>query len=192
MRRETHSSPVPHEELNGYDSRVIVAGSRRYEDYRFFVETMEGYERQYQAGKKVVYLSGKAKSGADAMVIRWCQETGRHWAEFPAEWENLDAPDAVVRMRKNWDGSETPYNVLAGFTRNILMSTFATDLVGFHDGITPGTGHMRKIMLEKVGAAHVWTLMIELPPKQGKVTMHSHSARGHNPLNTLQRKQDHG
>jgi hypothetical protein len=186
MRAE--AQPTRHEELNLFDLRVIVAGSRRYRDYRFFTETMEDWERRHGAGKKIVYLSGMATSGADEMVVRWCKETGRAWAEFPALWEDLSAPDAVVKDRNNYDGTTTPYNALAGFTRNVVMSAYATDMVGFHDGLTPGTGHMRNTMLKKVGKDHVWTIIIELPPRRDIHWQIHPKALGRNPLNDDQRK----
>lgn len=92
-------------------------------------------------GEKILYISGAAKTGADALIIEWCEVRGHPYLPMPAEWDNLDAPGAVIRI--NSRGKK--YNVKAGFTRNEDMAKIATDLLVFWDLRSTGTGDMYKL-----------------------------------------------
>ncbi len=86
----------------------------------------------------IIFISGRARTGADNMILKWCRENGYPWVEFEADWENLEVPGAVVRYRR--DGSA--YNVRAGFDRNVEMGKNATNLMVWWDGQSTGTKHM--------------------------------------------------
>lgn len=128
--------PTPLERVKDYDHRICVAGTRGYSDYRSFSATMKDYVARLGEGS-IIFMSGAAPSGADALIIRWAIENGYDWAEYPAEWDNLTAPGAVIRFRKG-----KPYNVRAGFVRNGQMAAALTALVTFYDGRSSGTAHM--------------------------------------------------
>lgn len=155
MRRQTQ--PTPHTELAAFDVRLIVAGSRGFNNYRLFSQVMFAHEAKF-AGKSIVYISGCARSGADDMIIRWCKENNRPWAEFPADWDDITSPEACVRTNR----SGKLYNVLAGFQRNAQMAEAGTDLITFHDGLSKGTKHMTDLVVSKYGQEHASTVLVDL------------------------------
>jgi hypothetical protein len=154
---------------------VIVAGTRDWDDYRLFSEGMTGYVAKLDVPRDtIIFISGRARTGADDMIIRWCRENDYPWAEYPARWEDLDAPGAVVRQRR--DG--TQFNVLAGFQRNEEMAKVATNLMIWWDGISTGT----KDMLTRGEKHHlvldIILIAIEPQPKEDRHGGKSQGGRG--------------
>lgn len=133
-----HRSPqlTSRAELSAFEVREIVAGSRGYDDYPFFSKAMFDHITRF-GDKKIAFISGGAPTGADALIIRWCEEHSYPYYVENADWDNIDAPGAVVRYKQG-----KPYNVLAGYWRNSEMAKLATDLVTFYDGVSKGTRHM--------------------------------------------------
>lgn len=144
--------PTPHSALNDFAVRIIAAGSRNFDDYEFFSQAISAYVARFER-ETVVFITGKAKTGADALIIRWCEEHGYPWAEFPAKWDDIEAPGAVIRYRR---GDGKPYNVKAGYARNTDMAKVATNLIAFWDGRSNGTQHM----LGEANRYELTTLMI--------------------------------
>lgn len=137
--------PTPHDQLDQFDVRIIVAGTRDYDNYRFFSQCIFDYLNTYLKRKgidplknRVVFITGKAKTGADDMIIEWCKEFGWPWAEFPAYWERLDEEGAVIKI----NGTGARYNARAGFQRNTRMAKIGTHLLTFYDGVSRGTRDM--------------------------------------------------
>lgn len=93
--------------------RVLVCGGRDFTDrdavYRYLDRLNE------EAGIGMI-IHGDA-SGADTLAKDWGEDRGVHVEPEPAEWGDIEHPEAVVRYRK--DG--TPYDVTAGHRRNQLM-----------------------------------------------------------------------
>lgn len=58
-----------------------------------------------------------AATGADALAAAWAKARGVKATDFPADWSNLDLPDALIRTRHNG----TKYDAKAGGRRNQLM-----------------------------------------------------------------------
>ena len=108
-------------ELKNFDRRIIVAGSRRYNNYYYFSDCIFDVLEDF-SDQSVCFISGAAKTGADALIIRWCKEYNCPWAEFPADWDNK--------------------GLGAGYIRNSEMALVATDLIVFFDGVSKGTTHM--------------------------------------------------
>lgn len=129
-------TPVDHDRVRDYQTRVIVAGSREFENYKLFSTILDELLPDY--GDSVVFISGCA-DGPDSMIIQWCQERGQPWAEYPADWGNLDVPDAVVRTSR----SGRKYNARAGLDRNVKMGDVGTHLLAFWNQRSSGTRHMR-------------------------------------------------
>jgi hypothetical protein len=130
--------PISHSELIDYDYCVIVAGSRNFNDYEFFSQSLLGYLSAHNIEGKVAFITGKASSGADELIIRWCKENDFPWCEFPADWDKLDAPGAVVKTLRG--GKQ--YNAVAGHDRNHEMAKVGTNLLVFWDGVSVGTKNM--------------------------------------------------
>lgn len=102
-----------------YAHRIIVAGSRHYNDLAEFHKVVTMYLERFD--KPVIFISGKAKTGADDLIIRWCKKFGYPCAEYPADWDTGKG---------------------AGYVRNALMGSIATHLLAFYDGQSRGTKHM--------------------------------------------------
>jgi hypothetical protein len=131
-------APLSHAVIDDYDEAIVVAGGRNFNDYNKFVECLEPYLLQEFPTSSVIFISGKAKDGPDSMIIRWCRENGRAWTEFPADWDDLTVPGAVVRINR----FGKPYNAAAGHHRNRVMAEHATRVVCFWDGHSRGTKNM--------------------------------------------------
>lgn len=106
--------------------RVIVAGSRNFDDYELLSDTSD--KLLQNKGKDVVIVSGTAR-GADTLGEQYAAERGFQISRFPADWD---------RFGKS-----------AGYRRNVQMAENADALVAFWDGVSRGTGHMINIAKEK-------------------------------------------
>lgn len=131
--------PTAREAVWDFDLRVIVAGSREWDDYIFFSETMRGFLSTI-GDLSIIFISGKASSGADNMIIRFCIENHLPWVEFPADWDK--------------------YGKSAGYIRNAEMNKVATDLIAFWDAVSRGTKNMIDIAIKQHGIEHVKTIFI--------------------------------
>lgn len=166
--------PADHAELRNYANRIIVAGTRGYDDYAFFSLFMLDFVSAYEKGT-VIFISGKAKTGADDLIIRWCREFGYPWVEYEAKWDDITVPGAVIRT--NWKGVE--YNLIAGYTRNTEMAEVGSELVTFWDGKSDGTIHMRKAAKSRHLTVH--DVLIEVPKKEKKYGGKSQGSREDHP-----------
>ncbi len=110
-----------------FEHRIIVAGSRGFDDYEYFSIVITELLKNKKGS--VVFYSGMCPTGADALIVRFCKDNKKLYWPYPADWD---------RFGKG-----------AGFIRNDLMATTATELVAFHDGVSPGTTHMIKKAKER-------------------------------------------
>lgn len=115
--------------LDIYDSIIIVAGSRSFNNYVLFKEVMDTWLQDYgqTLATMRVFLSGGAKKGADALIERWCKERDERIVFLPALW------DVFEQLGKK---------KAAGFARNHEMGDVATHLVAFWDRKSSGTKDM--------------------------------------------------
>ena len=105
--------------------RIIIAGSRNFEDYMYLEETMLKVIGSLEH-KDIEIISGMAK-GADKLGAAFAKHHGFKLKEMPADW--------------------TRYGNSAGYRRNAEMASYAIEdpesmLVAFWDGESKGTGHM--------------------------------------------------
>lgn len=146
--------------------RILVCGGRNFgvtmDEYKIIARKLNeiAIERSqyYISGGNwlptdIEIISGMAK-GVDTCAVDWAVVNWCKWHEFPANWEDLSHPDAVIRTRK--DG--TKYDALAGHRRNQKMiDEGKPDLVVAFPGGT-GTADMvkraktAKVEIIKVGA----------------------------------------
>lgn len=105
--------------------KLIVAGSRDFNDYALLSETLNEMANGVYADKEVSIVSGMAR-GADAMAAHFARENGVVLYECPADWDRLGKG--------------------AGFARNAQMARDSDALLAFWDGRSPGTAHMIKTM----------------------------------------------
>lgn len=90
---------------------------------------------------EILYISGGAKSGADAMVIEWCEDRGHPYVVVEALWDDLTTPGARAAFNR-FGGA---YNTRAGYDRNEEMAKIATDLIVFWDLVSRGTRDMFRL-----------------------------------------------
>lgn len=131
--------------LKDYEHKVVVCGSRNWNDRAFFHEKMLEYLEDFT--QPVIFISGAAPTGADALIIQWCKKFRYPCKEYPANWDR--------------DGK------VAGFLRNERMAKVATHVLAFHDGNSPGTKHMLKMAEEHHLNQHVYII------KHNNETTHS-------------------
>lgn len=116
--------------------RVIVAGSRTFDDYSLLCATMNKF---VDGAVKVDVISGGAR-GADSLGERWALE--------------LDCPDfSITRMPADWDR----HGKSAGYRRNEEMAKIATHCVVFWDGQSRGSKHM----IDLAGKYNLPTLVVQ-------------------------------
>ena len=97
--------------------RVIIAGGRDFEDFRFLSKKcME----KLQNKTDVIVVSGGAK-GADQLGEKFANFMGYDIKVFPANWE---------------------VGPIAGILRNREMAEYADALIAFWDGKSKGTKNM--------------------------------------------------
>lgn len=143
--------------------RIIIAGSRFFEDYNLFESTMfkvlfhlnkeypqynilviNKEERLFKINpRSLEIISGMAK-GADTLAVRFANKYNLALKEFSADWNNLNV--SPCRVITNSYGS---YNALAGHKRNRDMAVYASSddafgvLVLFWDGKSKGSKNMK-------------------------------------------------
>jgi hypothetical protein len=100
--------------------KLIVAGSRDFNDYNFLVEKLDHLLCKTRISACML-ISGKAR-GADSLGEQYAKLRGFPVLEFPANWDL--------------------YGKSAGYKRNAEMAKIATHCVCFWDGKSKGTGHM--------------------------------------------------
>lgn len=119
--------------------RVIVAGTRSFSDIGRIYATCDRVLTSKSRTHDIVIVSGLAP-GPDSIGRSYSADRGYRCAEYPAMWDDLSHPDAVIRTRQ--DG--TKYDAMAGKRRNIRMADNADALIAFWDGRSGGTSHMIK------------------------------------------------
>ncbi len=106
--------PSPYED----QFRVIVAGSRSFNDYALLKDKLD---KAFLKHKPTSIVCGEA-SGADTLGRRYAEENGIKIDSFPADW--------------NTHGKQ------AGYIRNEEMAGNADALIAFHVNNSAGTRHM--------------------------------------------------
>lgn len=106
--------------------KLIVAGSRTFNDYELLSRTLFAYAEDIDADVSIV--SGMAR-GADALAVKFAKEHNVKLYEYPADWGK--------------------YGKRAGYVRNEQMGNDSDELLAFWDGHSRGTEHMIKHMLRQ-------------------------------------------
>ena len=108
--------------MNNESYRVIVAGSRTFDNYPLLCEKLDYLlSEKKKAGAAITIVCGMAK-GADLLGAEYASAHGYNIAEFPAQWEI--------------------YGRRAGPVRNEQMAQNADALIAFWDGKSRGTESM--------------------------------------------------
>lgn len=128
--------------------RVLICGSREWDDYPVIKTLIAGLRALNP--RTLTIIEGEA-TGADTMARRAAQWLGVGVEKYPAKWDDLAAPGAVVKTRH--DGMK--YNAMAGPMRNQQMLDEGKPALvfAFHDDLEHSKG--TKDMVEKAHAAGV-------------------------------------
>lgn len=100
--------------------RVVVAGSRDFNDYELLKQTLDEFLKDKDKNK-ITIVSGAAR-GADRLGEKYAKEKGYNVIRFPAQWDQ--------------------YGKSAGYRRNAEMAKYSHACVAFWDGESRGTKHM--------------------------------------------------
>ena len=108
--------------------RIIIAGSRNFNDYEFLKREVLNIVKYDNRPKEYVKIISGCARGADTLGERFAKEFGLEVKKFPADWDGLGKR--------------------AGYVRNAEMAKFAVEdnsygvLIAFWDGQSRGTKHM--------------------------------------------------
>ncbi len=128
-------------ECGPMEYRLIVAGGRDFNDYDRLHAKLHALAEEAGAGREISIVSGMAQ-GADRMAHYFAQQENVKCYEFPADWDDLEVPGAVIKHTRHGK----PYNAVAGHARNRRMGDFADGLLAFWDGKSRGTKQMIQYM----------------------------------------------
>lgn len=118
--------------------KVIIAGSRKYDDYATLVEKCDKIlsKKLENSNTQVVIVSGCAK-GADSLGERYAVEKGLQVEKYPADWNR--------------------YGNSAGYRRNAQMAAIADALIAF-----PKLGEANKGTMNMIECARKRGLLIRI------------------------------
>lgn len=126
---------------------AIIAGSRTLTKQ----ETWHCIELSKISHLITHVVSGKAQSGGDYWGEKWANDRNIPVIPFPADWNNLDAPGAIIKTNKYGQ----PYNIRAGFDRNQLMADYASANGGRLIAILKGKSSGTKDMITRAKSLNV-------------------------------------
>lgn len=124
---------------------MIIAGSRNLSDPALVADAVE------ESGFAVTEVVSGAAKGVDREGEKWAEKHGVPVTRFPADWEDISSPDAVIRERR--DG--TKYDAKAGVRRNWEMAQYADALVAVWGGQSRGTESMIRFMRQLGSSVYV-------------------------------------
>lgn len=113
--------------------RILVTGGRAYADQTRLDEALDSIH----AARPITSLMHGGASGADRLAGDWAKRRSIPTDRQSAQWDNLDAPGAVIRRSPK---TGKFYNKAAGLQRNLTMLDSRPDLVVAFPGGT-GTAH---------------------------------------------------
>lgn len=129
--------------MKDYKIKLLVFGGRDYHDktrgYALLDHMLQNYNKE-----DILIIQGDA-NGADFVGKSYAIDRGIDHDDLPADWKDITVERCVVKYNKHGD-----YNAIAGHNRNEDMGNMATHGLGFWDGKSTGTKHM-KTFLEKLG-----------------------------------------
>ena len=118
------------------DIRIMIAGSRGFNDYQLLKNTIDKVLADLNLTQEnIIDVNGEAK-GADNLGGRYAKEKGYSIESYPAKWKDLNATPCKIKYNKYG-----PYNCLAGMNRNVDMVKVSNIVFMFHDGTSHGTAH---------------------------------------------------
>jgi hypothetical protein len=125
--------------------RVLVCGGRDYDDDQRIHEVLSDITNPVHGGNFSFELVCGMARGADMRSRAWAKDHGLVVHEFPADWNDLSHPDAVIRTFPH-NGKQ--YDAMAGNRRNKRMLDEGKPnlVIAFPGG--KGTANMVKLAKE--------------------------------------------
>lgn len=109
--------------------KVCICGPRDYTDYTTLLKAIKKF------GYAITEVVSGCANGVDSLGERYARENNIPIKRFPADWNNLKQPGAIIK--KNKAGER--YNANAGFYRSVEMVKYADAVLAIKKGFTPGT-----------------------------------------------------
>lgn len=138
------------------DARVLVTGSRRWEDAQLLADALldTWYDATQNGFDSIVIVHGAA-DGADTLADLWARGHGLEVETHPADWSLCGADCPAGHRKTNRRGTE--YCPTAGHRRNQRMVDAGADLVvAFPKGPANGTRDcMRRAEKARLPVRHV-------------------------------------
>lgn len=124
--------------------KLIIAGGRKLKvtnaDIKYYFRKFFKFDPM-PADKRVEIIGGEA-GGIDACGKFFAHTYRIKYHPFPADWDDLSHPDAVIKTTK----FGKKYDALAGHRRNQQMANEATHLLLIWNGKSKGSADMKKRM----------------------------------------------
>lgn len=92
-------------EMNKPEFRVIIAGTRDFNDYQFLRDKCDAILSAKRQDSNIVIVSGTAR-GADRLGERYARERGYEIRQFPADWLNDEKKAGPIRNAKMADNAD--------------------------------------------------------------------------------------
>ena len=127
----------PKAELTTKEYRLVIAGSRDFNDYALLSKAVDKHLGDKSDDVKIIIISGTAP-GADQLGERYAKERGYKLECYPADWGH--------------------YGKAAGSVRNMNMANVADGVIVFWDGESSGT----KNMIETAKAKNIPCTVVEI------------------------------
>lgn len=133
---------TPKERLNEFRHRIVVFGTRGFDDAILFDHCLKKFLRDQhldaeEVKAQIVFLTGMTPNTPEILAYAWAKKHDYSWSEFHPDWDEVEIEGAVVRYREG-----RPYNAIAGFWRDEEMAEVCTHGVSFYDGVSSGTQDM--------------------------------------------------
>ncbi len=109
--------------------KLAVIGSRNWPDSKKILDFLN-----VSKDKISCIVSGGAR-GVDSIAEDWADKNNIDKKIFEAEWDNINAPNAVIKINKY--GKK--YNANAGFERNTDIIKYADLVLAFRYNMSKGT-----------------------------------------------------
>lgn len=128
--------------MNIKEYKIIIAGSRSFNDYELLKNKISYYTSNILDKNLITIISGTA-NGADRMGEWYSREIlKKEPLLFPAKWNDIKGlPENLIGI----NSSGLKYNKRAGHDRNEEMAKNATHCIVFWDGKSKGTQNMIKL-----------------------------------------------
>lgn len=127
---------------------VAVIGSRAFNNRDYVFRVLDRLRKTYG---DITVISGGA-TGADTLAEQWAKQRGLRPIVFPAKWDDLSHPDALVRVNKKG----RKYDARAGMRRNKDIINLAHMVIAFMDPDSPTPGTSNSISLAKAKGVPVY------------------------------------